>query len=52
MTLEQVRAAKPSADCDVVYGERDGQTFVEAAYRTLASANPLPTRPKGAGGSK
>jgi glyoxylase-like metal-dependent hydrolase (beta-lactamase superfamily II) len=50
MTLEQVRAAKPTADYDVVYGERDGQTFIEAAYRTLASAKPLPLRPKGAGG--
>jgi glyoxylase-like metal-dependent hydrolase (beta-lactamase superfamily II) len=52
MTLEQVRAAKPTADYDVVYGERDGQTFIEAAYRTLAPAKAVASRPTGAGGGK
>jgi glyoxylase-like metal-dependent hydrolase (beta-lactamase superfamily II) len=33
MSLEQVRTARPSRDYDTRYGP--GETFVEAAYRTL-----------------
>src|SRR6185312_5743057 len=35
MTLEQVKAAKPTRDYDGLYGNPD--KFVEAAYKTLAS---------------
>jgi glyoxylase-like metal-dependent hydrolase (beta-lactamase superfamily II) len=35
MTLEQVKAARPSRDYDTRYGS--GEAFVEAAYRTLSS---------------
>ena len=54
MTLEQVKASKPTADYDVVYGEREGQTFIEAAYRTLPPPKPAspPTRGKPSGGTK
>ena len=54
MTLEQVKASKPTADYDVVYGVREGQAFIEAAYRTLTPAKPAPapTRNKPSGGSK
>jgi len=54
MTLEQVKASKPTADYDVVYGEREGQTFIEAAYRTLPPPKPAspPSRSKPSGGSK
>jgi glyoxylase-like metal-dependent hydrolase (beta-lactamase superfamily II) len=41
MTLEQVKAAKPSFDYDPVYGSRTGQwttdKFIETVYRELAS---------------
>jgi cyclase len=45
MSLDQVKASKPTAEYDVVYGEREGQAFIEAAYRTLAAptAKPLTT---------
>jgi glyoxylase-like metal-dependent hydrolase (beta-lactamase superfamily II) len=44
MSLDQVKASKPTADYDVVYGAREGQTFIESAYRTLArsAAKPSP----------
>jgi len=39
MTLEQVRAAKPTLDYDPVYGGRQGaaEGFVDAAYRSLSA---------------
>jgi hypothetical protein len=54
MTLEQVKTSKPTADYDVVYGEREGQAFIEAAYRTLTQAKPpsAPARGKPAGAAK
>jgi len=54
MTLEQVTASKPTIDYDPVYGEREGQAFIEAAYRTLAPAKPAsaPGRRKPAGAAK
>jgi cyclase len=55
MSLDQVRASKPTADYDVVYGEREGRTFVEAAYRTLAPAAktaPSTSRGRSAGDTK
>ncbi len=38
MTLEQVKAAKPTFDYDPVYGARAGAAdrFIEAAYQTLS----------------
>ncbi len=41
MTLEQVQAARPTADYDGIYDEPDGWTaalFVAAVYRDLAGA--------------
>lgn len=40
LTLEQVKAARPTRDYDTVYGTRNytGEMFVEAAYRSLAGA--------------
>jgi cyclase len=35
MTLEQVKAAKPTQDFDPLYGPSDA--FVEATYRSLAA---------------
>ena len=39
MTLEQVKAAKPTRDYDGVYAapEHTGDMFVEAVYRSLTS---------------
>jgi len=41
MTLEQVKAARPTRDYDPIYGRETGawttEMFVEAAYRTLSS---------------
>ncbi|HVJ30970.1 MAG TPA: MBL fold metallo-hydrolase [Gammaproteobacteria bacterium] len=39
MTLEQVKAAKPTVDYDPVYGARAGaaERFIEATYQTLSS---------------
>jgi len=39
MTLEQVKAAKPTVDYDPVYGARAGaaEGFIEATYRTLGA---------------
>ena len=35
MTLEQVKAAKPTFDYDVIYGAEHGAMFVEQVYRSL-----------------
>jgi cyclase len=54
MSLEQVKATRPTADYDVVYGEREGQAFIEAAYHSLVAtkaATPV-ARPKPGGGTK
>ena len=41
MTLEQVKAAKPTRDYDPIYGSKTGnwttEMFVEAAYKSLTS---------------
>jgi hypothetical protein len=41
LTLEQVRAAKPTRDYDPIYGSTTGnwttEMFVEAAYKSLSS---------------
>ena len=54
LTLDQVKASKPTADYDVVYGEREGQAFIEAAYRTLRPAKPAsaPARTSAGGVTK
>ena len=48
MTLEQVKAAKPTADYDGRYGAASGpwttDMFIEAVYRNLAPAM-APARP-------
>jgi cyclase len=46
MTLEQVRAAKPTRDYDGVYARADytGDMFVDAAYRSLTSHTSARTR--------
>jgi glyoxylase-like metal-dependent hydrolase (beta-lactamase superfamily II) len=36
MTLEQVNAAKPTLDYDVIYGADKGAVFVEQVYRSLS----------------
>ena len=36
MTLEQVKAAKPTFDYDVLYGAKEGAVFVEQVYRSLS----------------
>ena len=59
MTLEQVQAAKPTADYDPRYGATTGAwttgMFVEAVYRNLASGTPSTESagpvPRGAGAS-
>jgi hypothetical protein len=41
MTLDQVKAAKPTLDYDGIYGADGGRKFTEIVYRELAkSANP------------
>jgi cyclase len=35
MTLEQVKAAKPTFDYDVIYGAKEGAMFVEQVYGSL-----------------
>ncbi len=41
MTLEQIKAAKPTRDFDPIYGKKDGNwttdMFIEAAYKSLTS---------------
>ena len=46
MTLEQVKAAKPTRDYDGVYArpEHTGDMFVEAVYRSLTP--PTGARPR------
>ena len=48
MTLEQVKAAKPTADYDPRYGATSGfwttDMFIEAAYATLGGGKPAPAR--------
>jgi hypothetical protein len=42
MTLDQIKAAKPSRDYDAEYGasQADADRFVESVYRSLANAKP------------
>jgi cyclase len=46
MTLEQVKAAKPTADYEARYGSTSGfwttDMFLEAAYKTLGGGKPAP----------
>jgi hypothetical protein len=35
MTLDQVKAAKPTLDYDGIYGTKSGEKFIEAVYRDL-----------------
>jgi cyclase len=48
MSLEQVKAAKPTFDYDVIYGSDTGPwataAFIEAAYRELSSGKGEPAR--------
>jgi hypothetical protein len=48
MTLEQVKAAKPTLDFDTRYGSDTGfwttSMFVETIYKQMAEANP-PAKP-------
>lgn len=46
LTLEDVKAARPTLDYDPLYGESAGERFVEAVYRSLArhDARGLTTR--------
>jgi cyclase len=48
MTLEQVKAAKPTFDYDVIYGSDTGpwatNTFIEAAYRELSKSAGQPAQ--------
>jgi hypothetical protein len=41
MTLEQIKAARPTQDFDPIYGKKDGnwttEMFIEAAYKSLTS---------------
>ena len=56
MSLDQVKASKPTGEYDVVYGEHEAQTFIEAVYRTLAPAASKPatatTRGRSTGDTK
>jgi glyoxylase-like metal-dependent hydrolase (beta-lactamase superfamily II) len=51
MTLEQVKAAQPTADYDPRYGAASGtwttDMFVEAVYQTLGGGKTAPRRPAG-----
>jgi hypothetical protein len=38
MTLEQVRAARPTMDYDGIYGAEAGAVFVEQVYRSLSQS--------------
>ena len=46
MTLEQVKAARPTSDYDGVYGSPTytGDMFVEAVYRSLSAPAPSAQR--------
>ena len=43
MTLEQIKAAKPTRDYDPIYGSTTGNwttdMFIEAAYKSLTATN-------------
>lgn len=55
MTLDQVKASKPSRDYDAEYGatQADADRFVESIYRTLTPpAPPAPARPAGRQGAR
>ena len=54
MTLEQVTAAKPTADYDVVYGEREGQDVHRSRVSHAGAGEPAsaPARRKPAGAAK
>jgi glyoxylase-like metal-dependent hydrolase (beta-lactamase superfamily II) len=56
MSPDQVKAAKPTAEYDVLFGEREGQAFIEAVYRTLATstskASPTTGRGRSTGDTK
>jgi hypothetical protein len=51
MTLEQVKAAKPTIDYDPRYGAASGSwttdQFVEAAYVSLGGGKPAPRSSQG-----
>jgi cyclase len=51
MTLEQVKAAKPTADYEPRYGATSGpwttDMFIEAVYATLGGGKPVPRRAPG-----
>ena len=49
MTLDQIKAARPTLDYDTRYGRADGaaSTLVETIYRNLSAAAPAPA-PRGA----
>jgi hypothetical protein len=38
MTLEQVRAARPTMDYDGIYGAEAGAVFVEQVYRSVSQS--------------
>jgi cyclase len=48
MTVEQVKAAKPTADWDPLYGKTSGRwttdTFVEAAYKSLSDKSKVESK--------
>lgn len=53
MTLDQIKAARPSRDYDAEYGASpaDADRFVESIYRSLATAKPARPEPgRGTGG--
>lgn len=55
MTLDQVKASRPSRDYDAEYGasQADADRFVETIYRTLTPpAPPAPARPAGRQGTR
>lgn len=50
MTLDEVKAARPTADYDPEYGRTPGWTsdmFIEAVYKSLGGGRPLPRPPSG-----
>jgi cyclase len=56
MTLEQVKAAKPTGDYDTEYGATSGSwttdMFVEAVYKSLGGGKPAPTTKPAPGRAK
>ena len=49
MTLDQVKAAKPTRDYDPIYGSNTGNwttdMFIEAAYKSLGGGKPAAPAP-------